>query len=106
MYSYPGDLVLDPFVGSGQTSKVAYWLKRDYVGYETISKYVELTKRRIKEPLSVRPQQLIAVFDKVGLDEPSGQGQEKRSNKRKARQNDEMPTQAQLFETKAKYPHR
>ena len=106
MYSYPSELVLDPFVGSGQTCKVAYWQKRGYVGYETISKYVELAKRRIKEPLSLRPQQLIAVFDKVGLDEPTGQGQKKRSNNRKTHRDNEKPTQAQLFETKAEYPHR
>jgi site-specific DNA-methyltransferase (adenine-specific) len=106
MYSYPGDLVLDPFVGSGQTAKVAYWLKRNYVGFEIIGKYVELAKRRIKEPLSLRRQQLIAIFDKVEFDEPSGQSREKRSARRKTHRDDEKPTQAQLFETKAKYPHR
>jgi site-specific DNA-methyltransferase (adenine-specific) len=106
MYSYPGELVLDPFVGSGQTPKVAHWLKRNYVGYETIGKYVELSKRRIKDPLSLRPQQLIAVFDKVGLDEPSGKEQTKRRNGRKTPGKDEKPIQAQLLETKGKYPRR
>ncbi len=70
LYSYPGDLILDPFVGSGQTLKVARHLERSYVGYEIIEKYVELAKRRIEEPLSIRPEQLIAVFDKIPLDEP------------------------------------
>jgi site-specific DNA-methyltransferase (adenine-specific) len=69
MYSYPGELVLDPFAGSGQTLKVAHWLKRDYVGYEIIEKYVELTRQRIKQPLAIRSKQLIAVFEKVGLNE-------------------------------------
>jgi len=72
MYSYPGDLVLDPFVGSGQTTKVAHWLKRQWVGYEIIPKYVALAARRLKEPLSIRPQQLIAVFEKIGLNDPVG----------------------------------
>jgi len=67
LYSYPGDLVLDPFVGSGQTLKVAYHLKRRYVGYEIIEKYVELARHRIQEPLHLRKEQLIAVFDKVPL---------------------------------------
>jgi site-specific DNA-methyltransferase (adenine-specific) len=105
MYSYPGELVLDPFVGSGQTPKVAHWLKRSYVGYETIARYVELTKRRIHEPLSIRPQQLIAVFDKVGLNEPAGQQQAKRPNGRTASK-EEKPSQAKLLEKKAKYSHR
>jgi modification methylase len=69
MYSYPQELVLDPFAGSGQTTKVARHLGRNFVGYETIGKYVELATKRLDEPLSVRPQQLIAIFDKVGLEE-------------------------------------
>ncbi len=70
LYSYPGDLILDPFVGSGQTLKVAKHLVRHFVGYETVKKYVEYTKRRLNEPLAVRPQQLIATFESVSLDAP------------------------------------
>lgn len=65
MYSYPGDLVLDPFVGSGQTTKVAYHLGRSFVGYDVISKYVDLATSRLDEPLALRPEQLIAVFEKI-----------------------------------------
>jgi len=70
LYSYPGELVLDPFAGSGQTLKVAYHLGRPYVGYEVIKKYIALAEKRIREPLSLREEQLIAVFDKVHLDTP------------------------------------
>ncbi len=73
LYSYPGDLVLDPFAGSGQTLKVAHHLGRQYVGYEIIEKYVELANQRIREPLHLRKEQLIAVFDKVPLDAPRAQ---------------------------------
>jgi len=73
MYSYPDELILDPFVGSGQTLKVARHLKRNYVGYEIIKKYIALAKQRIKQPLSIRPQQLIAIFEKIGLNDPAGQ---------------------------------
>jgi site-specific DNA-methyltransferase (adenine-specific) len=73
MYSYPGELILDPFVGSGQTTKVARWLGREFVGFEVIEKYVQLSMRRLREPLSIRPKQLIAVFEKIGLDDPSGE---------------------------------
>ncbi|MCC7354332.1 MAG: site-specific DNA-methyltransferase [Anaerolineae bacterium] len=86
MYSYPGEIVLDPFLGSGQTTKVARWLNRLYVGYETIPKYVDLARKRLAEPLSIRPQQLIAVFEKVGLNDSSNEAYLKHSvNKSRAR---------------------
>lgn len=72
MYSYPGDVVLDPFAGSGQTLKVAQALGREWVGYEIIDRYARLARKRVKQRLSIRPQQLIAVFDKIGLNEPAG----------------------------------
>jgi DNA modification methylase len=68
LYSYPGDLVLDPFAGTGQTLKVAKHLGRRYLGYETVKKYVEYTKRRLHEPLRVRDQQLIATFERIPID--------------------------------------
>lgn len=74
LYSYPGDLVLDPFLGSGQTTKVANHLGRNAVGYEVIPKYAQLARMRLKEPLSIRKQQLIATFDKIDIDEPSANG--------------------------------
>lgn len=84
LYSYQGDLVLDPFAGSGQTLKVAKHLKRKYVGYEIIKKYVNLTEKRLTEPLSLREYQLIATFDKVQKDEPLGGGKRsKKSSKEK-----------------------
>jgi site-specific DNA-methyltransferase (adenine-specific) len=73
LYSYRGDIVLDPFNGSGQTTKVARRLKRKFVGYETIEKYTALARARLAEPLAVRPQQLVARFEKIGKDDPAGQ---------------------------------
>jgi len=58
-------------VGSGQTTKVAKWLNRRFVGYDTVEEYVQLARERLEEPLSVRPEQLIAVFSKVGLHDPT-----------------------------------
>lgn len=72
LYSYPGERVLDPFVGSGQTVKVAHALGREYVGYDIIEKYAALARKRLEEPLSIRPKQLIATFEKIDLDEPAG----------------------------------
>lgn len=67
LYSYLGDLVLDPFVGSGQTIKVAHHLGRRYVGYEVIPQYVALAEQRLTEPLRLRKEQLVAVFEKVPM---------------------------------------
>ena len=65
LYSYPGDVVLDPFTGSGQTIKVARALERNYFGYETLQNYIDLANQRITEPLAIRQKQLTARFDKV-----------------------------------------
>ncbi len=43
-----GDIVLDPFMGSGTTGIVATKLKRKWVGIELIPQYVELANNRIK----------------------------------------------------------
>jgi DNA modification methylase len=55
--SRPGDLVLDPFTGSGTVGKVAYRHGRRFVGAELNPSYVEMAKRRILGPLfaSVAP---------------------------------------------------
>lgn len=83
LYSYPGDLVLDPFAGSGQTLKVAHHLGRLYVGYEVIEKYVQLAQNRIEQPLDLRPLQLVAIFEKVGLfEDRTDAGPKKRRNRR------------------------
>ncbi len=65
LYSYPGEFILDPFSGSGQTLKVAKALDRSYFGYETLSKYIDLANKRIEQPLSIRQKQLTAVFNKI-----------------------------------------
>ena len=72
LYSYKRELVLDPFTGSGQTTKVARKLGRKFVGYETIEKYVRLAETRLNEDLRIRPQQLIARFEKIDKDAPAG----------------------------------
>jgi modification methylase len=51
--SQPGDLVLDPFFGSGTTGAVAKRLRRDYLGFEREASYIETARARIAaiEPL-------------------------------------------------------
>ncbi|MFH2048244.1 MAG: site-specific DNA-methyltransferase [bacterium] len=44
------DLVLDPFMGSGTTIKVAKRLRRNSIGIEILKEYCELAKEQIKTP--------------------------------------------------------
>jgi len=44
-----GDLVLDPFAGTGTTLLQASILGRGYIGFDLSAKYVEITRRRLKE---------------------------------------------------------
>ena len=48
-WSNPGDVVLDPFAGSGTTLKAAKELGRRFVGIEINAEYVEICKRRIAQ---------------------------------------------------------
>ncbi len=68
LFSYPGDLVLDPFCGTGQTLKVARHLGRHFVGYDIVEKYVRYAEKRLQEPLAVRRRQLLATFEKIDID--------------------------------------
>lgn len=48
LFSFVGDIVLDPFAGSGTTLKIAKELKRYYIGYEIYKNY----KATIEEKIS------------------------------------------------------
>ena len=61
MYSYKNEIVLDPFLGSGTTAKVAMDLGRNCIGIEVNPKYltlveksVGLTQSRLLSPVSYR----------------------------------------------------
>lgn len=45
--SIKGDLVLDPFAGSGTTLKVAKELKRNFVGYEIYEHYKSVIEEKL-----------------------------------------------------------
>ncbi len=49
LYTFSGEVVLDPFMGSGQTSLAALKSGRHFVGYEINEGYVSLARKRIKE---------------------------------------------------------
>jgi modification methylase len=47
MFSFIGDIVLDPFIGSGTTMTAARNLNRDCIGYEINRKYIEGIKETL-----------------------------------------------------------
>ncbi|MCW3129984.1 MAG: site-specific DNA-methyltransferase [Methanophagales archaeon] len=49
LYTYQGEVVLDPFMGSGQTAISAIKTGRHYVGYDIEEEYVKLAEKRIRE---------------------------------------------------------
>jgi site-specific DNA-methyltransferase (adenine-specific) len=52
LYTYQGELVLDPFCGSGTTCLAAIKSSRHYVGYDNQPDYVKLANNRIQEFLT------------------------------------------------------
>jgi DNA modification methylase len=48
-WSNPGDLVLDPFTGSGTTCKAAKELGRNFLGFEINPEYCKIAERRIAQ---------------------------------------------------------
>lgn len=52
-YTLPGETVLDPFSGSGSTLVAAKQTGRHYIGIEKEKHYVEITKSRLHQELSL-----------------------------------------------------
>jgi site-specific DNA-methyltransferase (adenine-specific) len=68
MFSFVGDTVLDPFLGSGTTSLSAKNLNRNSIGYEINEDFLPL----IKEKLGLKQSTLFqdATFEIIKQDEP------------------------------------
>ena len=50
-WSNEGDIVLDPFNGSGTTTKMARELGRRYIGIEVNPEYCEIAEKRLEQKL-------------------------------------------------------
>ena len=53
-----GDVVLDPFLGSGTTAVSCVLTNRKYIGIEKEKEYFELTKKRVEDALNKRKDKL------------------------------------------------
>ena len=49
LYTFEGDVILDPFMGSGSTSIAAKRNRRNFVGYEVDELYVKLANKRLND---------------------------------------------------------
>jgi DNA modification methylase len=58
-WSNEKDIILDPFMGSGTTAKMARLNNRQYIGFEISKKYCEIAKKRLGQT---------SIFDLIGGD--------------------------------------
>lgn len=58
-WSKEEDVVLDPFMGSGTTAKMARINNRNYIGFEISKEYCEIAKKRLSQ---------MSIFDFIGVD--------------------------------------
>lgn len=49
LFSVEGDVVMDPFLGSGTTAIVAKKLNRNYIGIDILEEYCELSKKELQK---------------------------------------------------------
>lgn len=63
LFTQEGDIVLDPFAGSGTTLRAARSLYRDSVGIEIVPEYVNLIESRLKETEAVLFEELKSNYE-------------------------------------------
>jgi modification methylase len=56
---FPGEIVLDPFVGTGTTCAVAKTMGRRYVGIDINPAYIKLAQERIRDAPDYEPLLLV-----------------------------------------------
>lgn len=62
LFTHKGELVVDPFVGSGTTLVAAQDSERSAVGFDLLSQYIDLSESRL-QPLHLGEAQQVAVHD-------------------------------------------
>ena len=63
--SKPGDIILDPFFGTGTTGAVARRLRRRWIGIDRETKYVDAARARIASTLPLDESAMLGVPEKA-----------------------------------------
>ena len=63
LFSHEGELVLDPFVGSGTTLVAARDTNRNAVGFDLNQQYIDLCQQRLSQPSLFRKSTQVAIQD-------------------------------------------
>src|SRR5438067_1500191 len=72
LYTYAGDLVLDPFLGSGSAAVAATRAGRRYAGYDIDPDYVATARARVEEEQARLRAAAHGVSDVVAMGSPAG----------------------------------
>ena len=67
----PGDLVVDPFAGSGATGVAALRLDRQFIGCEREAEFVELTSRRLTAVAGAQ-NEIAGILTEVAIEPTAG----------------------------------
>lgn len=67
LFTHEGELVVDPFVGSGTTLVASRELRRNAVGADLSQEYIDLSRNRLGLPSDHGPQQVAVVEDARNL---------------------------------------
>ncbi len=99
LYTYEGDVVLDPFMGSGSTAVAAVRSGRHYIGFDTDASYIALATERIaSEGTSDQPHRAKLTVESAGDESSSTRDPEvARRNGRSARELAEIMIEAAGF---------
>jgi len=72
LYTFEGEVILDPFIGSGTTAIACLRTNRHFVGYDIEKQYVDIANRRIHNELrQIKAQKEQAKLEKFALLEHS-----------------------------------
>jgi modification methylase len=77
MFSYVGDTVLDPFLGSGTTVKVARELGRVGIGYEKELQYKSVIMKKLGIPVDAEQPETMLKYAERMLKDDGSEGEEK-----------------------------
>ena len=66
LFSYEGDLVLDPYIGVGTTAISAHNLNRHYIGIDVSEQYCAIAEERLKK---IKEQMTLSFSDNTDTDE-------------------------------------